>query len=227
MKGRAVNSFTAGGVDMIRSFVALVGLTLLLAGCGIKIVPQPTEIGLINPADRSIAINRDGIIVSARVQDLEVAPYRMVDNITSFYVVIDNRTKGEVSLPVSSFVLLDQDNRQYRPIHPAEVQAIVSRDSTYLIPYPFVGYYYLEDQHKAAVFNTFSSSLPYFAENHPQDLYTEALSETPILPGALISGKVYFVIDLFAQKKVELRLYPPGADTARPAPYVFPFSIEK
>jgi hypothetical protein len=212
---------------MTRSLVAAVGLTLLLAGCGIKIVPQPTAGGIINPADRSIAINREGIIVSARVQDLEVAPYRMVDNITSFYVVIDNRSTQEVLLPVTSFVLLDQDNRQYRPIHPGEVQAIVTRDSTYLIPYPFVGYYYLEDQQKGAVFNTFSSSLPYFAENHPQDLHTEALRETPILPGALISGKIYFVIDLATHKKVELRLYPPGTDTTRPAHYVFPFSIEK
>jgi hypothetical protein len=212
---------------MIRSLAVLVGLTLLLAGCGIKIVPQPTALGVINPADRSITINREGVIVSARVQDLEVAPYRMVDNITSFYVVINNRTQQEVLMPVTSFVLLDQDNRQYRPIHPAEVQAIVSRDSTYLIPYPFVGYYYLEDQHKGAVFNTFSSSLPFFAENHPQDLHTEALSETPILPGALISGKIYFVIDLATQKSVELRLYPLGADTAQPAAYTFPFSIEK
>jgi hypothetical protein len=212
---------------MTRSFAALIGLVLLLAGCGIKIVPQPTQMGVVNPADRSITINRDGIVVSARVQDLEVAPYRMIDNITSFYVVVDNRTQSEVVLPVTSFVLLDQGNRQYRPIHPAEVQAIISRDSTYLIPYPYVGFYYLEDQQKAAFFNTFSSSLPFFAENHPQDLHTEALPETPVLPGALISGKIYFVIDLAAHKKIELRLYPPGADTARPADYIFPFSIEK
>jgi hypothetical protein len=183
-------SFTVRGVDMTRSFAALIGLALLLTGCGIKIVPQPTQAGVINPADRSITINRDGVVVSARVQDLEVAPYRMVDNITSFYIVVDNRTQAEVALPVTSFVLLDQDNRQYRPIPPAEVHAIVSRDSTYLIPYPYVGYYYLEDQQKAAFFNTFSSSLPYFAENHPQDLHTEALAETSILPGALISGKI-------------------------------------
>ena len=59
--------------------------------------------------------------------------------------------------------------RQYRSITPERVREIVSKDTVYLIPYPYVGYYYLADQAMAAHDNAFSSSMPFYAEYHPQD----------------------------------------------------------
>ncbi len=198
-----------------------------LWGCGVAVVPKPTPSAVLNPADNSLTEAKDGVSVTARVQDLEVAPYEMVDNITSFYIVIDNGSGQEISLPLESFLLIDDEGNQYRPIEPGNIQEVVSRDSTYLIPYPYVGYYYLEDKEKSAFFNTFSSSLPYYAENYPQDIYTEALPSGTVIPGAKISGLVYFVIDLATRSGIELRVYRPGTPETAPSDYKFPFSIEK
>src|SRR5690606_10014007 len=126
---------------------------------GIAITPQATETAKINSADNSISETLSGVSVTARVQDLEVAPYRTTDNITSFYFVIENRTDRDITLPLSSFVLVDNQGNQYRPMTLEEVGTVVARDSEYLIPYPYVGFYYLEDREKFSAFNTFNSSL--------------------------------------------------------------------
>jgi hypothetical protein len=212
---------------MNRLLIMLGLAAMVLGGCGIKVVPLPTATAIVNPADNSLVERKDGVTVTARVQDLEVAPYRMVDNVTSFHIAIENGTEQEIAFPLTSFILLDGQGRQYRPIEPAEIQKTVGRDSAYLIPYPYVGYYYLEDKEKSAAFNTFESSLPFYAENYPQDLYTQALPAGTILPGAKVSGLVYFLVELSLTNRVELRVYRPGTLTTGPADYVFPFSIEE
>lgn len=200
---------------------------LLMGGCGVVVVPQATPTASVDILDNSISEARHGITATVRMQDLEVAPYRMVDNITSFHVTLRNGTQGEVAIPLESFVLIDDEGNQYRPIPPGEIQEIISRDSTYLIPYPYVGYYYLEDAETASFFNTFDSSLPYYAENYPQDIYTEALPAGGILPDAQVSGLVYFVVDLTPKKSVQMRIYLPGTPVAGPPDFSLPFSIEK
>jgi len=209
--------------SLLLSFLAV----FALSGCGVAVVPKPTPSAILNPADNSLTEVKGGLSVTARVQDLEVAPYRMVDNITSFYIVIDNNTGHDVSLPLESFLLVDDGGNQYRPIEPGSIQNIVSRDSMYLIPYPYVGYYYLEDKEKSAFYNTFDSSLPFYAENYPQDIYTQALPYGSVIPGANISGVIYFVIDLTTKNGVELRITRPDTPVTAHPDYVFPFSIEK
>lgn len=200
---------------------------LFLCGCGVAIVPKPTSTALLNPADNSLTEDKAGVTISARLQDLEVAPYRMVDNLTSFHVTVHNKTGHELSIPLDSFLLIDDEGNQFRPIEPGKIQGIVSRDSAYLIPYPYVGYYYLEDKEKSAFFNTFESALPFYAENYPQDIFTQALPAGAVIPGAKISGLVYFVIDLYLKKGVELRVYLPETPKTALPDYVFPFSVDK
>lgn len=212
---------------MTRYLIIAVFAALFLAGCGVTVVPKPTASAVLNPVDNSLIEEKAGVSISARVQDLEVAPYRMVDNLTSFHVTVSNKTGHEISIPLESFLLIDDEGNQYRPIEPGKVQGMVSRDSQYLIPYPYVGYYYLEDKEKTAFFNTFESALPFYAENYPQDIFTQALPAGSVIPGAKISGLVYFVIDLYLKQGVELRVFLPDTPkTARPD-YTFPFSIDK
>ncbi len=212
---------------MIKHLIVPLLAALFLGGCGVTVVPRPTASAVLNPSDNSLSEEKAGVVVSARVQDLEVAPYRMVDNLTSFHVTVSNQTDQEISLPLDAFLLIDETGNQYRPIEPGNIQGIVSKDSQYLIPYPYVGYYYLEDKEKSAFFNTFESSLPFYAENYPQDIYTQALPAGSVIPGATISGLVYFVIDLYLHSGVELRAYLPGTPSTAPPDYAFPFSIEK
>lgn len=208
--------------------IAVVALSIiLLSGCGVTVVPRPTSSAAVDPQNNSISETHQGVTITARVQDLELAPYHMVDNITSFHVTIDNGTDHEISIPLESFILFDSDGNQYRPIEPSSIQGIVSRDSQYLIPYPYVGYYYLEDAEKSRFFNTFESALPFYAENYPQDVFTQALPAGSILPDAKIAGLVYFVVDLALKESVELRIYRPGTSVTGPADFILPFSVEK
>lgn len=212
---------------MIRLLVATVVLGLLLAGCGFTVVPRATGTATVDLAERSVSETKNGVRMTTRVLDLEVAPYHAVENLTSFQVTVENLTDQPLTVPLESFLLLDQDGMQYRAVPPERVIEIAKKDSAYLIPYPYVGYYYLEDREKGAFFNTFDSALPYFAENYPQDVRTRGLPQDSIIPGAKITGAVYFLVDLGTLKSFEMRVYLPGTSVSGPADFTLPFSIEK
>jgi hypothetical protein len=211
----------------MKRLICLVSALLLLAGCGAHVVPKPTATAVLDPATNALSWTSRGLALSVRLADLEVARTQMIDRIASFAVTIDNRTERDLPVALSAFVLLDEQGNQIRPVTPQELLRIVSRDSFYLIPYPYFGYYYLEDRAKLQAFNASSSPLPYFPETHPQAILMEALPEGPVLPGARISGLVYFPVDLETKKQVEFRAYLAGAETTAPAEFAFPFSVEK
>jgi len=123
-------------------------------------------------------------------------------------------------------MLRDGEGRQYPAITPERVREIVSKDTVYLIPYPYVGYYYLEDQERGASQQTMTSSLPFYAEYHPQDIFTRALPAVPVLPHSKSSGVVYFIVDLTRTDRAELLLYPDPRMQGEPR-YRFPFNVEK
>ncbi|BCR05015.1 lipoprotein [Desulfuromonas versatilis] len=214
-------------MPIMRLFFTAMALGMLLSGCGFAVVPKATATATVDPVAGSISETNKGVRVTARVQDLEIVPYHTLENLTSFLVTVENLTQGPLSIPLDSFLLIDQDGTQYRAVPPERVIEIAKKDSAYLIPYPYVGYYYLEDREKGTFFNTFDSALPYFAENYPQDIRTEGLPQQSIIPGAKVSGAVYFLAELGSLKSFEMRVYLPGADLAGPADFRLPFSIEK
>jgi hypothetical protein len=200
---------------------------LLCTACSVTTVaPIATPTGKINAEDQSITEVRDGIAFTVKLDELSVAPYQMVNNITSFHVSIDNRTGKAISFPSRAFLLKDGGGQQYRPITPEKVREIVSKDTVYLIPYPYVGYYYLEDQAMMAHENAFESNMPFYAEYHPQDIFTRALTEEPILKNSKVTGVVYFIADLERSDYAELLVFP-GGDAAGEPIAKFPFAIEK
>ena len=200
-------------------------LSLIVAACSAKVTPVQTPTGTINPAENSLTETRSGIAVTVKLDELSVSPYQMVDNITSFHVVIANQTDTPFEVSWNAFMLRDGQKRQYRSIKPEQVREIVSKDTVYLIPYPYVGYYYLEDHEKVSHFNTFSSSLPFYAEYHPQDIFTRALPEGSVLPGSKVAGVVYFIADLESTDKAELLYFVQPEAQGEPV-YTFPFAIE-
>jgi len=166
---------------MPTKFILVVSILLLCSACSVSVSPIATPTGIINPEDNSLTETHDGVSFTVKLDQLSFGPYQQVDNITSFHVNINNQTESQISFPSSAFLLKDGNGRQYRSITPERVREIVSKDSVYLIPYPYVGYYYLEDQARVAYQDTFSSSLPFYAEYHPQDIFTRALTEEPLL----------------------------------------------
>jgi len=210
---------------MFRFSTILLVVSMLLAGCSAAVIPQPQPGYRLDAKQQSLSTERVGLRVTARVQDLQVAPYQMVDNITSFEVTVENLSGKPAELPLNRFLLVDQDGEQYRPMAPAKIVEITQKDSSYLIPYPYVGYYYLEDKEKASSFNSFESSRPFYTENHPQDIFPQALPKETIVVEAKISGLVYFVADLTTMESAELRIYPSAEMSSEPI-FKFRFAVE-
>lgn len=210
----------------VRTKYFLVVLVLLFcSACSVSVAPIATPTGIINPEDNSLTETYDGVSFTVKVDELSVAPYQMIDNVASFHVAIDNQTDQQVSFPSRSFLLKDGDGQQYRSITPERVREIVSKDTVYLIPYPYVGYYYLEDQMRVSHEDTFSSSLPFYAEYHPQDIFTRALTEQPVLKGSKASGVIYFIANLERTNYAELLVFPNEEVSGEPL-LKFPFAIE-
>lgn len=201
--------------------------SLFLTGCSLKVVPQQVPQGVINPADNSQTVTKDGIAVKVANSDREMVSYNLDGTVTAFDVTIHNQTEREVGFGVDSFVLLDDQNRQHLPLTPERVKEMVSRDSYYLIPYPYVGFYYLEDYERTSYYTETGSQLPYYYEVYPQDIYTRALNAATVIPGAKAEGLVYFRIDLAATKEMRLLVFRKGASKSSPPDFTFPFTVSK
>jgi hypothetical protein len=211
----------------MRSLLLTVSVLFFLNGCGVAIVPQATATARVNLADHSISETKSGITITAQIRDQEVAPFLIDNNLASFHLTLANHTDRQVTLPLESFLLVDNEGTQYRPVEPERIREMIKQGSPYLIPYPYVGYYYLEDIEKAGAARGFDSALPFYAENHPQDTLAEAFPAGVIVPGARIAGSLFFMVDLLTKQSVELRGYLPETSLSEPADFVLPFSIEK
>lgn len=216
------------GRNIMKKYALLLMSLLLVAGCSsLKVVPEAVTNGLVNEKDNSQTITVNKISVTARSGDVEIAAYNLEGNVSSFFVVVDNQTEDEFTINYDSFLLIDNDGRQYFPLTPEKVKEILARDTYYLVPYPYVGFYYLEDYQKSSFDNRFTSDMPYFYEVYPQDIYTKAIPTGTIIPKAKVAGLVYFRVDLEGKKGVTLKLFKKETPKSSPADFVFPFKIVK
>jgi hypothetical protein len=202
--------------------------TVLFAGCStLKVVPRQVPQGVVNLSDNSQTITRDGVSIKAANSTTEMVSYNLDGTVTAFVVTIDNQSPREIGFDAGSFVLLDDQNRQYLPLTPEKVKDLMTRDSYYLIPYPYVGFYYLEDYEKISFYNSTESQLPYYYEVYPQDIQTRALEANSVIPGAKVTGLVYFLIDLGVVKEVKLHIYRSGSSKSTAPDFIFPFVVGK
>jgi len=205
----------------------LIVLIVCLSGCGVTFVPRATATAQVDPADNSISETRDGVTLKARLHDPEFAPFLSEGNLTAFELTVGNRTGKSLSLPLSAFLLMDDRGTQYSPLPPARVNDILRRNSPYLLPYPYVGYYYLEDMEKASAARGFTSSRPYFSQNRPAEALVGALDDFSLVPDAHVTGLIFFAVDLARVRSVELRGYLTESAKSAGADFTLPFSVEK
>lgn len=210
----------------MKKLLMSLAICILTAGCSHKVVPVPVETGVVDTKHLSQALTRDGISITAGSADSQLYNYNLDEAVSAFSVVVENLSNHEFTVTPDLFLLVDNDGNQYFPLTPDKVKQIISRDSYYLIPYPYVGFYYLEDYEKSSFYNTFTSEQPYYYEVYPQDIYTKALPGGTLIPKAKMSGLVYFKINLNGKKGVKLLAFKPGASKSSPADFTFPFKIE-
>lgn len=207
-------------------FFIILALTIL-AGCSVKIVPEPVPAGTINEKENSITLSKEGTVVTISPADPGMLNYNLEGMVASFNVEIRNNGDREISFDTDSFILIDSNKRQYYALTPEKIRQMLAKDTYYLLPYPYVGFYYLEDYELAAFKNSTNSNLPYFFELRPQDIYTRALSSEAIIPNANIKGLVYFNVDIETLASFRINLYRKGGSKSSEPDFIFPFKVVK
>lgn len=207
--------------------IALLLSVVILCGCGISVIPIDSPGLNVNVDEKSTSVERLGVVYTVRLQDIEIAPYRIDYPICSFYVKIINNTTNPIKIELNDFYLSDEKSRQIDAILPITISGSLSRDSTYMIPYPFVGYYYLEDRIQEGFVNSFESSLPHYSENRPQNILLEALPLEAINPGKYSAGLLYFNIDLYKANRVDFRIRQIAKSGQKMDDIVVPFKVKR
>lgn len=203
-------------------------IAMLLAGCSsVKVVPEQSGDGRVNLADNSQTIISNGVEVTARVDETAINSYNLEGTVTAFFISVRNSTDREIAFGDDSYVLVDESGLQYSLLTPENVRTMLKKDSYYLVPYPYVGFYYLEDYQKSNAYNRFNSALPYYYDLYPQDLFTKALQATTVIPGMKVEGLTYFKIDPAAHQHVKLLIYRKGVTKSTPPDFSFPFKVIK
>lgn len=203
-------------------------ISLLLAGCGsIKVVPEQSGNGRINSADNSQTISSRGIDVTVRMDEAGINSYNLDSTVTAFHVSIKNGTESVVEFANDSFLLVDDSGLQYAALTPENVRSMLNKDSYYLVPYPYVGFYYQEDYEKTNAYNRFNSALPYYYNLYPQDIFTKSLQASLVIPGMKAEGLTYFKIDATAHNAIKLLIFRKGASKSAPPEFSFPFKVVK
>ena len=145
----------------------------------------------------------------------------------NFNIIIQNNRQSEVIFDNDCFILLDADKRQFYPLTPEKIKQMLAKDTYYLLPYPYVGFYYLEDYERASFKNSTSTNLPYYYELYPQDLYIRAMPTEPIIPGATVKGLLYFHADIHSFPSFSINVYRKGASKSAVPDFTFPFKVVK
>jgi len=203
-------------------------IAMLLAACSsVKVLPEKTATGSIDAVNNSQTISFKGIEVTSRVDEMAINSYNFEETVTALHITIRNTTDSEALFGDDSYILVDETGLQYYLLTPENVRAMLKKDSYYLVPYPYVGFYYLEDYEKTNAYNRFNSALPYYYDLYPQDIFTKALPATTVIPGMKVEGLIYFKIDPAAHNQIKLFIYRKGASKSSPPDFIFPFKVVK
>lgn len=213
----------------MKIFAAFILLLLtLITGCSsVKVIPEPVSGGTINLKDNSQTIARNNLEITISPDNTDMVNYNIESIVASFNVDILNNGVSEVTFDKDSFILIDSKGRQYYTLTPEKVREMMAKDTYYLLPYPYVGFYYLEDYELAQFKNATSSNLPYYFELHPQELFTKALPFDPVIPKARIQGLLYFHADLHSLTGFTVNVYLKGASKSAPPDFTFPYKVVK
>ena len=203
-------------------------LFFLLSACStITINPQAQSGSQIDMNGQRILHAEKGVQLAAKVHDVSVRPSPAEQNYASFWVEVTNKRNVLLPLKFSDFVLLDDQGRQYQATDPAELVDLLTVDASYLLPYPYVGYYYLLDSLRGQADNRFNSESAYYSSRRPEYIQLDALPVAEVLPAATVAGAIYFPVELRQKKSLQL-LYQVGALPSQESFQIsLPFTVEK
>jgi len=212
---------------MVVRYLSLVLFFLLSACSSTLILPEPQPGSQIDMAGQRSSQGIKGIRLAVRLHEAVVRPSPAEQNYASFWVEVYNQRNVLLPLSASDFILLDDQGQQYLTVAANELVEHLSDVAPYLIPYPYVGYYYLEDSLRSAADTRLRGEADYFASRRPRYLKTEALPEAEVLPNATLAGAIYFPVELRQMSRFHLHYQSGALPGQKSYSLSFPFRVEK
>ncbi len=181
---------------MKRTLSAILLYSLLTACSSVIIVPQPQPGSHIDKDGERIVQAGKGVQLAVKVHETSVRPSPTGQNFSSFWVEVTNQRNVLLPLSFKDFILIDDQGRQYQPADPAELVETLTDTASYLIPYPYVGYYYLQDSVRGQSDTQFRTEGSYYSSRRPEYIESESLPVTDVHPSATVAGAIYFPAEL-------------------------------
>ena len=208
-------------VRYLSRYITVICILSLIAGCSAGLTPD-LRTGLELSTDgRSLIEKNETFKIKVGIYD-QYLNIGTNDVFVSFLVTVKNLTSSPQQISQSSFFLLDQNSRQYQPYSSKQLMELVKSRYSYMLPYPFVGYYYSNDEAFPTVLgSSISDAEPY------RLLKSFAQFDSVILPGANIEGVLYFPVDTSQLQAVQLQIFSSIESSSSVPDFTFPFSVEK
>lgn len=212
----------------MKNAILLLSLFFLLSACAeVRFIPQPQMGAAVDLNSLAVSQQQDSMTVSVRVGDARVRPTPGEKNYCSFWIEVSNQRNLLLSLSYADFTLRDAAGHQFPAQAPDQLVALLTAETPYLVPYPYVGYYYLGDAERARAADQFRSEASYATSRRPEYIKIDALPEGDVLPRSKVAGMIYFPADLRPMGSFEV-IYQAAAPLApQPLPLRFRFSVEK
>ncbi len=211
---------------MGRISFGLILLILLSACSSIKVIPQPLANSTLQ-ADNSLVQQKNSVQVNLQLRDMSLRPAPVEINVCSFWVEIENQRNVKLPVAPDDFVLIAADGQLYQAMDPEELLAQTKISAPYLIPYPYVGFYYLQDAYRGYAINQMQGQAPYFSSRRPEQITLDGLAAQALLPKTKTAAAIYFPAELRTMKSFKI-LYQVQALTGQESfPLEFAFSVEK
>ena len=221
-----------------------------LVSCGHKLVPVAIQGAEIDKKVNSISLMKEEIRLTAEPDYLYDTPYGLEEYFTPFRLIVRNEGDDDINISLENFILIDDKGNQIRAYSPEEMTKIIKSDPDYVMSPPTVAIpvpgfrIYSGPQTGIARpgYESYPNEGPYYDENigrwvYPplyrskerrkfsdqtlmQDIYLTAIPVGKIIPGAQVSGNVYFKVDIRTVKSLKVRA------TVNGVVFELPFSVK-
>ncbi len=203
-------------------------LFFLLSACAtLKIVPQAQTGSQVDQESLAVTREIDNISVTVRLADVSVRPAPIEQNYCSFWIEINNQRSSLLPISFKDFTLVDAEGYQYAAHEPAGLVALLKPEVPYLVPFPYVGYYYLGDAERGSAADQFRSKSSFATSRRPELIELEALPEDQLLPHSKVAGKIYFSAELRTMRSFNIHYQVGALPGQKTFPFNFSFSVEK
>lgn len=183
-----------GGFRGVKGKAGLLSLLVLAAGAGLAACAPPALVPDVPGASGPILQEAPGLQVAVEAGAWNARPGSLPDAVLPLLVTLSNTGDRPAMVSRQDFVLLDQANRQYSSIHPADVAAMFGGGGgSGVAVSPSVGFGGSSGGwgNRSFVGGGLGFTFGSWGTD-TRDIIPLALADGPIQPGAAVRGFLYF-----------------------------------